>query len=956
MKVLLFSLALLAFGQVLQAQNCPDDEVGLIPWSTYVTAGAGDLVTIPPNARILFDMTTTPIYFGVEIWGTVIFDDTKDLSLQARYVAVLTGGELFIGAACCPFQHKVLIQLYSENNKTASKWNVGTKSIGAVAGAKVEVHGVVRTPTWTKLSQNAAVGATSITLMENVNWIVGDQIVLVSTDFVMNQAEQVTITSVNGNTINFSPALQYSHFGSISTDGVDMRGEVGLLTRNIKLTCNDSTSDGFGVHFMFRDDVISARLTGVEVEHGGQSGVLGRYPIHFHIAKDMTGRGWVRESSIHHTHQRCLTVHSTDGLDIRGNVAYLAQGHCFFIEDGNERNNNFSYNLGINSFQLTDSNPVQLLPSDNTPAVFWITNPQNNFVGNVAAGSDGFGYWYALPDYPTGPSYTTTITPIKAPMGIFLSNTAHSIDDDGLMVDEGPEPPSLDTTNQQGYVGLRVPTGNTRADIIESVFEGYTAYKCKNRGAWFRGNYLTLKGATFSDNAIGVTFAFGPFKFINGRAVDTLFVGESENIGNPTGGAPRTYPKNSDYPIRGFELYDGPVSMENVRFAKFIPSAVRNASGISMLREDPFPIFPVSDAKQVRVLDGSLLVYFQDFIDDGDKNVAFRDLDGTVTGRPPTGDLMAIVVNRDPFYTTPNCVQKPEWLAQICPNHFAQLSIINDAAGTTNGWTNNPYAVTVTREDTGATRYLCSGNCPKPTNSHPNTHLTTIMMRKSYIVRWEHSSPSSLTLRLGFASRFADSANTTTNWIVIGICYPFTASVSTLGYDGRNGPTQATSLAAMRTNVYNSSAKGDGLWYRDTVSGIIYFKIVPSSIRNSLTVTDRDPQVSISLDMNNAGNARMPCATPAADTYVETDPQLPPVATAPTPPAFGGLSTAGPRYVTITCNPDPTPTNSTGGGFEFTTGVTGTGGITVNGGTSSGEENFAVKLAPFVLIFALLWF
>ncbi len=43
-----------------------------------------------------------------------------------------------------------------------------------------------------------------------------------------------------------------------------------------------------------------------------------------------------------------------------------------------------------------------LIPSDNTVATFWITNPDNIYSDNVAAGSEQIGFWFALPEQPTG--------------------------------------------------------------------------------------------------------------------------------------------------------------------------------------------------------------------------------------------------------------------------------------------------------------------------------------------------------------------------------------------------------------------------------------------------------------------------------------------------------------------------------------------------------------------------
>jgi cell migration-inducing and hyaluronan-binding protein len=62
--------------------------------------------------------------------------------------------------------------------------------------------------------------------------------------------------------------------------------------------------------------------------------------------------------------------------------------HFFFQEDGVETGNRYLYNLGV----LTRGSS-SLLNTDQLPATFWITHPQNTFIGNVAAASRAYGFW-----------------------------------------------------------------------------------------------------------------------------------------------------------------------------------------------------------------------------------------------------------------------------------------------------------------------------------------------------------------------------------------------------------------------------------------------------------------------------------------------------------------------------------------------------------------------------------
>ncbi len=118
-----------------------------------------------------------------------------------------------------------------------------------------------------------------------------------------------------------------------------------------------------------------------------------------------------------------MTVHGTNNLRVENNVTYNTVGHCFFLEDGIEHGNEFVHNLAIQT-KCHTSKPCQptnlaaageprqpgngqqskevLLPSDNTVASYWITNPDNTYRDNVAAGSDENGFWMSLPEHPNG--------------------------------------------------------------------------------------------------------------------------------------------------------------------------------------------------------------------------------------------------------------------------------------------------------------------------------------------------------------------------------------------------------------------------------------------------------------------------------------------------------------------------------------------------------------------------
>ena len=260
-------------------------------------------------------------------------------------------------------------------------------------GGTLNLHGD-RKNTWTKLAKTANAGSTSIQVLNASGWRVGDEIVLASTDFDPRQAERRTISAIKGNTITLDRKLEFMHFGKITFD-VDERGEVGLLTRNIRLQASaDAEQSFYGGHVMAMG-ASKMFVEGVEFNRMGQNLTLARYPIHWHLIGDAKGQ-YIRNAAIHDTYNRCVTVHGTNFLRVENNVTYNTVGHCFFLEDGIEHGNEYVHNLAIQTKCHTSKPCVPtnlaasgetrngtngqqskdvLLPSDNTAASFWITNP-----------------------------------------------------------------------------------------------------------------------------------------------------------------------------------------------------------------------------------------------------------------------------------------------------------------------------------------------------------------------------------------------------------------------------------------------------------------------------------------------------------------------------------------------------------------------------------------------------
>ena len=172
-----------------------------------------------------------------------------------------------------------------------------------------------------------------------------------------------------------------------------MASEVAWLSRPIVFEAEgDGPSDGtydalHGGHLIIlHTPNVAQHIEGVEIRNFGQQGILGRYPIHFHMSGSVAG-SVVRRNVIRESKQRCVVIHGSHDVLVEDNVSFDSYGHCYLLEDGGEHDNTFRNNLGAR----TRNSGISIGSSDNEASTLWITNPQNHFVDNVCAGSQTNG-------------------------------------------------------------------------------------------------------------------------------------------------------------------------------------------------------------------------------------------------------------------------------------------------------------------------------------------------------------------------------------------------------------------------------------------------------------------------------------------------------------------------------------------------------------------------------------
>ena len=289
LALLLPAFLLVSVVAVVQAQGGRTPAAGQARWSDAATwpdrrmPRAGDKVTIPTGKHVVLDVTP-PALGSLTIDGKLSFANNRDLELTTEWVVLR--GELEIGTAASPHTRKATITLTNNVRDEEPLSDMGDRGI-MIMGGTLNLHGD-RTNSWTKLAQTAAAGSTSIQVLDAAGWRAGDEIVLASTDFDPRQAEKRTISAIKGNTITLDRKLEYMHFGKITHD-VDERGEVGLLTRNIKIQASADAEQSFQGGHVMAMGASKMFVEGVEFNRMGQNLTLARYPIHWHLAGDARG-------------------------------------------------------------------------------------------------------------------------------------------------------------------------------------------------------------------------------------------------------------------------------------------------------------------------------------------------------------------------------------------------------------------------------------------------------------------------------------------------------------------------------------------------------------------------------------------------------------------------------------------------------------------------------------------
>ncbi|MEE6507574.1 hypothetical protein FKM82_026763 [Ascaphus truei] len=268
----------------------------------------------------------------------------------SRPAVYMYGGRLIGGWEHDPFQGELHIVLRG-NHLTPDMPlpdgpNQGSKVIGVFG--QLDLHGLPRSVYKTKLAKTALTGSGYITVVDAVDWQVGEDIVITTTSYDAWQTETRKIINISsdGRNLTLNSSLAFNHIAEThtvpnTTINYTLAADVGLLSRNIKIIGQDYPGwdkESFGARVLissFTTNNIeylgSARIDNVEFYHSGQEGYRDatdpRYSIAFlNLGEVAENTSYVKGCSFHNGFAPAIGVFGTNGLDIDDNVIHFTVG------------------------------------------------------------------------------------------------------------------------------------------------------------------------------------------------------------------------------------------------------------------------------------------------------------------------------------------------------------------------------------------------------------------------------------------------------------------------------------------------------------------------------------------------------------------------------------------------------------------------------------------------------
>lgn len=221
-----------------------------------------------------------------------------------------------------------------------------------VSNNKIAMYGKRRTNI-SRMLETAQAGATKIKVAADVDWKVGEQIFIATSTLHFDHSERKVIKAIDKGVIELTEPLKNYHFGAEKStgdiyNGVDVRNEVLLLTRNVKIM--GEKKDSWAGHVLVSDLIEGENtrngyliLDGVEVDNCSQKD-YSRGAIRFENALGKEGiASKITHSTIHDGNDWALMINRAKNIEVSHTtmVGWRAFGVVVDNTENMTFNNNF---------------------------------------------------------------------------------------------------------------------------------------------------------------------------------------------------------------------------------------------------------------------------------------------------------------------------------------------------------------------------------------------------------------------------------------------------------------------------------------------------------------------------------------------------------------------------------------------------------------------------------------
>ncbi|CAF3595884.1 unnamed protein product [Rotaria sordida] len=185
---------------------------------------------------------------ALRIDGVVEFQQGRNHIMYVDNI-IINGGRLIAGLPNAPFNGNVDIIMKNSGPITIQlpqNYPILVPKMISVLGG-IDLHGISHRITWTRLAMTAVPGQNIITLSQSVNWVVGDEIIITTTDTNISHTERHRIVNIQNATVIYTATpLAYTHLviqhTFVNGRVINVAAAVGLLTRNVRIINQNSGS------------------------------------------------------------------------------------------------------------------------------------------------------------------------------------------------------------------------------------------------------------------------------------------------------------------------------------------------------------------------------------------------------------------------------------------------------------------------------------------------------------------------------------------------------------------------------------------------------------------------------------------------------------------------------------------------------------------------------------------